>query len=409
MSPPLKKSGKPRILYIAPLWPHGRTFGGRLRALHIARALKHVGDVTMVVMSPNPPEPGAAEATAAEFELEAPVEVELSPNGGMGERLQWMFDTRFLKVHGCVAKAADRERVFGRMAQCDLVWLMSARTPNILHQWNWPRTVLDIDDVPSTYQRTIWQNGVGIRKKLKARARMWMLHRRERRWRERFPVLAVCSDADRHYLGGGDQIHVIPNGFEKPAQTPMQRPVTPPRFGFIGLFHYQPNLDGMRWFVRECWERIRREMPDARLRLVGRDTDNPKFKPEAPGLDALGWMENPAEEISTWSAMIIPILHGAGTRIKIADGFSRKCPVVSTRVGAFGYDVEHGRELLLADGADEFASACVSLARDPERGRAMAERAYTAFLEKWTWDAIAPRVWTAAEQGLADRASAPVS
>ena len=31
---------------------------------------------------------------------------------------------------------------------------------------------------------------------------------------------------------------------------------------------------------------------------------------------------------------------------------------------------------------------------------AMAERAYAAFLEKWTWDAIAPKVWAAAEDCL---------
>lgn len=399
MSPQLKKSAKPRILYVAPLWPHGRIFGGRLRALHIARALKHVGDVTMVVMSPDPPEPGAAETTAAEFDLQEPVQVELSPNGGADERLRWMFDTRFLKVHGCMAKKVDRERVLARMAQSDLTWLMNARTPNILHHWSWPRTVLDVDDVPSTYQRTIWQNGVRFGKKLKARARMWMLHRRELRWRERFSVLAVCSEADRNYLGGGPHIHVIPNGFEKQDRTPEPQPASPPRFGFIGLFAYPPNAEGMRWFLRECWEPIRRDIPDARLRLVGRGAEN-HLKVSAPGVDTLGWVENPAGEIATWSAMIVPVLHGAGTRIKLAEGFGRKCPIVSTRIGAFGYEVEDGRELMLADSAGDFAAACVSLARDPERGRAMAERAYAAYLEKWTWDAIAPRIWAAAEDAL---------
>ncbi|MBA2271174.1 MAG: glycosyltransferase, partial [Chthoniobacterales bacterium] len=118
--------------------------------------------------------------------------------------------------------------------------------------------------------------------------------------------------------------------------------------------------------------------------------------------DALGFVEDPAAEIATWSAMVIPIRLGAGTRVKIADGFSRKCPVVSTQLGAFGYDVQHGLELLLVQDDDPvgFASACVSLLADPAKARAMAERAYAAFLEKWTWDAIAPRVWDAAEDCL---------
>ena len=29
----------------------------------------------------------------------------------------------------------------------------------------------------------------------------------------------------------------------------------------------------------------------------------------------------------------------------MAEAFSGKCPVVSTRLGAFGYDVKHGSEL----------------------------------------------------------------
>jgi len=91
---------------------------------------------------------------------------------------------------------------------------------------------------------------------------------------------------------------------------------------------------------------------------------------------------------------------GAGTRVKVADGFSRKCPIVSTHLGAFGYDVRSGRELLLADKPDDFATACVSLIRDPTGASAMADRAYAAFLQNWTWDAIAPRVWAAAEDAL---------
>ena len=100
--------------------------------------------------------------------------------------------------------------------------------------------------------------------------------------------------------------------------------------------------------------------------------------------------------------MVIPIRLGAGTRVKIADAFSRKCPVVSTRLGAYGYEVEDGRELRMVDDNDAgaFASACVALIRDREGAEAMAERAYEAFLEKWTWDAIAPRVWAAAEDCL---------
>jgi glycosyltransferase involved in cell wall biosynthesis len=161
----------------------------------------------------------------------------------------------------------------------------------------------------------------------------------------------------------------------------------------------------MKWFVRECWPLVKRQIPDARLRLVGKDTDGP-LKPNAPDLDALGYLADAASEMATWSAMIIPIRLGGGTRVKIADAFSRKCPVVSTKLGAYGYDVQSGRELLLADKPNDFAHACVSLIRDRVAASAMADRAYAAFLQNWTWDAIAPKVWAAAEDALGQAALA---
>jgi len=400
------KSG-PRILYVASCWPCQNAFGGQLRTLHIGRALQKMGPVSVAVVSSDAATAEAIERTAAEFTVEPPVKVEVRPNRSLVERFRWAVDKRFLNVHGCAAEASDRERLMRRMADFDLVWVGNSRTPNILNQWHWLHSVLDLDDVPSTFQRTVWKNGAVLKEKWKAGLQMRLLKRRELAWRERFSALSVCSEADREYLGGGEHIHVIPNGFERPAEEPVYQPVQPPRIGFIGLYSYPPNLEGMKWFLRECWPLVKKQMPTARLRLVGKDSDG-SLKPTEPDVDALGFVADPSAEIASWSAMIVPILHGAGTRVKIADAFSRKCPLVSTRLGAFGYDVESGRELLMADRPDEFAEACISLARDRSAGQAMAERGFAAFAQKWTWDAIAPRIWAAAEDAMRRSETKPV-
>ena len=388
-----------RILYITSSWPHDNSFGGQLRALHIGRALQTIGKVTVAVVSSDTASPEVLTRTSDEFAVEPPVRVHVQRNRGMVQRVQWAFNPRFLNVHGCVADATDRERLLNKINDFDLIWVLNSRTPNILGQWHWSRSVLDIDDLPSSFQRTIWQNGAGVTKKVKAGIQMHLSRRRERFWKERFSVLGVCSQTDADYLGGGEHVHVIPNGFERQRHEVRWQPVDPPRIGFIGLFSYPPNLEGLTWFLQKCWPLVKREIPTARLRLVGKDT-NGALRPDAPDVEALGYLADPGNEIATWSAMIVPIIHGAGMRVKIADAFSRKCPVVSTHLGAHGYDLRNGRELLLASDPRQFAAACVDLIRNGSAAKAISECAYKAFLKKWTWDAIVPRVCAAAEDAL---------
>src|SRR5207248_2505937 len=89
------------------------------------------------------------------------------------------------------------------------------------------------------------------------------------------------------------------------------------------------------------------------------------------------------EGIATWSIMIVPIRVGGGTRIKVLEAFARRCPVVATSLGAFGYELHDGDELFLADDPKLFASRCIELIQSPELGEAIADRAHRRFLRRW--------------------------
>lgn len=393
----------PRILYICSSWPHGRSFGGQIRSLHICRALQKVGDVDVLMVGSEAGDWDAREKTSREFSTLKPITPQLTGRNSLGDKLHRAFDTRFLDIHGFACTPADQSRIDALLGSYDLIWLLNSRTPNLIQRWSWPHSHLDIDDLPSTYLRGQSRSVTGLARRLKLRVQQRLMYRRELRLSERFASLSVCSNDDRTYLGNG-RIHVIPNGFERPAATPV-RALDPgaPRLGFIGLYSYAPNLEGMRWFLRESWPQIRRAVPGVRLRLIGRDTDGP-LRPKEPEVDALGWVADPAAEIASWSAMIVPILFGGGTRIKIAEAFSRRCPAVSTPTGAFGYTVEDGKQLLLAESGEAFAQSCIALLRDPSLGEKLANQAWSDFLSTWTWEAISERVKAAAHAAMAGSA-----
>ena len=337
-----------------------------------------------------------------EFKLAQRFGVENYPNSTPIQKVRWLCDGRMQYPHGTGVNAEGLARLETMAHQHDVLWFCKLRVANQFPRWSWPRSVVDIDDVPSTYALSDLQNAQGLKARLQAWLRYQSWRRRDCLLGERFDALGICSEPDRQYLktlGVNKPLHVIPNGFDAPKVEPFRQPAAPPRFGFIGIFDYAPNHEAAQWFARECWPLVKRELPEARLRLVGRESDGP-LKPGGPEIDGLGFVPDPAAEMGTWTAMIVPIRTGAGTRGKIAHAFSAKCPVVSTSLGAHGYAVESGREAMIADSAEDFASACVQLARDPARSQRMAECAWRAFLDKWTWDAIRPRIHAAVEDCL---------
>jgi glycosyltransferase involved in cell wall biosynthesis len=404
-SPTTRSLGKGRalrILYLSPYWPHRATYASEIRALNVARALRECGRLEVVVVGGE----GAGEEWMAspdkEFEVACSFAVCSQPRQGFRQKLRSTLDPRSLYPDGYGVDQTALQQVLTIAERFDLIWFCKLRTANNFPAWAWPRSVVDIDDLPSIYERSVLKTETGLKNRLSSAKRLFGLVRRERLLSERFGVLGVCSEADKGYLEKLNVIapmHVIPNGYSRPSAPPVRAIISPPRIGFIGIFDYEPNVDGIGWFAKECWPRVKRAMPSARLRLMGRYTDG-SSKPQGDDIDGLGWVKDAEAEMATWSAMVVPVRRGAGTRGKIAHGLSVKCPIVSTTYGGYGYEFTNGREVYLADSPEEFADRCIQAIRRPDEAAAMADRAWQVFLEKWTWEAIKPRVWAAVEECL---------
>jgi len=400
---------RPSILFVTSHWPMAPAYGAQQRVLNIGRLLSRFGDVSFLIVPTESEEEETVRRTEREFKVHQvirPLLVEPAKTfGQLPQRLQHEFDPTYMATDPYTVSDLDRAALQKLILQHDVIWVHTIRTANWFRIYRWPHSILDIDDLPSSQHQSAAQSGSPTTRLLNLR-RSWIWQRRERILSERFDVLAVCSENDRRYLARPDRIHVIPNGAH-PLEAHPRVSSDVPRIGLIGNCTFTPNEDGVKWFVRDVWPMIKRELPRAQLRLVGRGSEGYLAK-LGPDITGLGWLENPGSEISSWSAMIVPIKVGAGTRVKVAEGFARRCPVVATTIGAFGYDVENGRELLLADRADDFASACIKLLRNPELGEALSDRAHKRFLERWTWDSFESTVGAAIEECLASSRSCAI-
>lgn len=399
---------KPRILYITAVWPGKTATGVHVRALNVLRALQQIGTVEVIHVAEGTEGLTGSAGPNGQPEPTYRIPLELRPNRGLIEKLRWTIDPKANFPHGCRVERKATNPVNAGLSDFDVIWFFKARSADAFPNASWPSSILDIDDLESRYEHSNFATAGTLGARLLALRNRFVWMRREKLFGERFTVLSVCSEGDREYLqhlGLPTPIHVIPNGFERPAGEPDRDVTLPPRIGFMGPLSYFPNRDGIQWFVKECWPKVKAQIPDARLRLVGPETDG-TLRPQGADIDGLGWLPVPSQETKTWSLMIVPIRVGGGTRVKIAYAFSQKCPVVSTSLGAYGYQVQNGRELYLADSAEAFADACVAIIRNPQIAARMAELAWSEYLEKWTWDAIYPRVWAAVEDCMRRAGSA---
>jgi len=369
--------------------------GGTIRAMSVFRLLGQLGSVRVGLCSAYEDHIGNAESSLRGVDLAGVVRFRFTGRRTISESFRYEFDGRYLNTYGYQAIGQDIDRLHALVAEHDMVWIHNLRVANGFASWRWPRSVLDIDDIPSCVHRSAMARTRSFVQKCRHYRQILMWRRREKHLLNRFDALCVCSAPDRNELGRmlgcSDRIHVLPNGFTRPLQAVQRRRAIPQRIGFVGSFHHTPNREGLRWFIQVVWPVILRTMPEVRLRVVGNGGDTEIWK-TLENIDVLGWVADVESEMGTWALTVVPIFYGGGTRIKTAEAFSRKCPVVSTPLGVYGYDVTDGAEVLIADSALEFASKCLNLLADPALGVAIAETAWQKFLQHWTWDSYADRV-----------------
>ena len=84
---------------------------------------------------------------------------------------------------------------------------------------------------------------------------------------------------------------------------------------------------------------------------------------------------------------MVPLLRGAGIRVKIVESFSLGIPVVSTTMGVQGLEIINHNSLIQADPKD-LAAALIDLLKSPERLKQLAEAGIEASRSSFDQDKI---------------------
>ncbi|MCA9936841.1 MAG: glycosyltransferase [Ardenticatenaceae bacterium] len=225
--------------------------------------------------------------------------------------------------------------------------------------------------------------------------------RRFERWACQSADAVTCvSDSDRLHLAAlvNRQLPmaVIPNCIDVEAYqdlSNLQDWTNLRRYDliFVGKMDYRPNVDAVLWFADEVWLKIKVERPSATWAIVGQKPHARLERlQELDGVTLTGWVDSVQPYLAGATVFLMPFRVGSGTRLKLIEAMAAGKAIVSTPIGVEGFPVQHGREILLGETAEELATAVLHLLQNPDE-RERLGRAARMFARQYDWRVVVPQ------------------
>jgi sugar transferase (PEP-CTERM/EpsH1 system associated) len=409
-----------RVLYFAPkeCWPPDT--GAKLRNYYLARALARHARVTRLGFSENGHELTNDTAVNDGTGCERIVTVPRPRGYTLSNLLRGAITKTPLPVLNYTSREMSRE--LARLLEAesfDAVQVESAHLaaylPIIQAARKRPLMICDWHNVESELMRRYSEQSQNFARRLYARMTANRLATLERQLLSVFDAHTVVSERDRERLRAiapDARVHVIENGVDTdyfsdyeieractvhylatagaaPGRAHRERQ----RILFVGSMDYHANIGAVVSFAREVWPQIYARNPQLNFTIAGRNpTPEVRALSSHPGIEVTGTIADVRPFYREAAVAVVPLRVGAGSRLKILEAMAAGVPVVSTRLGAEGLNVQDGENIIIADENEKLAEAIISIASGADRWRQMAEAARRHVRIHYEWSAIGARL-----------------
>jgi polysaccharide biosynthesis protein PslH len=371
--------------------------GGKIRSYQILRELSHRHQVTVALFY-------AAEGSDCHAELNSQFArvicwpVEPPHRGSWSARLQYAKNFLSNQPHSVVRfcrpeMLQELRRLVGEekfdLLICDFVlaapvipW--SANVPKILFTHN--------------VEATIWHRHFEVARNPAWKAIWWREYwttvRMERKYARAADHVLTVSEADRrHFCKFADpaKITAIPTGVDVDYFRPLIGMEEANNLVFTGSMNWLPNEDGIIFFARKIFPKIREAVPNVVLWVVGRSPSPAvqKLAEGDSGIRVTGAVDNIRPYMGRGSVYVVPLRVGSGTRLKIFEAMAMGKAIVSTTIGAEGLPVTHGKDVLLADEPEDFAAQVVQLLQNESLRHQLSAFARNLVEQHYSWSRVA--------------------
>ena len=267
--------------------------------------------------------------------------------------------------------------------------------------------IYDTHNIEASLRKEIYGSLQGIKSKIKSALLLTKIRAIESSFIRQVDQVWVCSDNDAALIqklyGKKSHLQIVPNGINISdyntirlgnCPLPKNLQITPHTIIFTAAFGYKPNGVAAQILTEQIYPKLQKIYPDCCLLLVGREPTK-QMKEAAkntPGIIVTGKVPDVRPYLAAASVVVVPLLEGGGTRLKILEAFAAGRPVVSTSKGAEGLKAQNGEHLLIRDNIEDIVVGVGQLWSDPSLTQRLTDAGYELVKGEYSWQAVGKEI-----------------
>ncbi len=163
---------------------------------------------------------------------------------------------------------------------------------------------------------------------------------------------------------------------------------------YVGSLDWLPNVDGLKWFVGEVLPIVIKSKPNVKFYIYGKNVSHGIDKlDDGKNVFVKGFIEDVRRVFQKGRVVVVPLLAGSGIRIKILEAMAAGKPVVTTSIGCEGIKYEAGKNIIIANTAQEFADKTLMLLNDENLCGSIGKEASSFVRKEYSWHKIGGMFW----------------
>ena len=159
---------------------------------------------------------------------------------------------------------------------------------------------------------------------------------------------------------------------------------------YFGKMSYPANDEAVTWFVDNVFIKLKKIIHCAKFYIVGKDpTQNVKELPQrGDDIIVTGTVDDINQYYNISDLVVIPLFHGGGVQVKLLEALGHGKLVITTNKGIEGTFFEDGKDLLVANTAEDFLQLCQAVYQKYEKYEEIKQNGHNTVESHFSWSKI---------------------